>query len=549
MSYEVIEADVLEWAKNYTGPKFHALFCDPPYHLASIVKRYGKNGSAEASGDVYNRSTKGFMGKEWDGGDIAFRSETWSAIAEHLYPGAFLIAFSGSKGWHRQAVAMEDAGLIAHTTLFLWAQSQGFPKATRIDTQVDKNAGIEREVVGKIQGMGKQNPEWNGTAQGRKANSFKSEFDATVPATDLAQAWEGHRYGGQAIKPAVEPILIFQKPYSGRPVDSITATGAGALNIDGARIGTGENLNGGAYAKTGIERDDGWGMQRAGAGEYNQPNGRWPANFLLQHNPDCKLVGQREQSGYAINRFTDGAKPFGGGAGHEYETSQMGGGTENVYECVVECPVRRLNEQVGKLTSGKPGVRRKLLDSNIFGGGNGLGFEPNGEAETGVGDSGGASRFFFNSNWNAEAEERLANSDPVMYQAKAGRQERDAGLDGMPLTERRTHGEMNVDGSGNSHNTTGQKPAIGRNSHPTLKPLALCKWLATLLLPPDIYAPRRLLVPFAGSGSEMIGAIQAGWEEVIGIEREAEYVPLARARLKHWSDKLTISSLHLFSEK
>ena len=73
-----------------------------------------------------------------------------------------------------------------------------------------------------------------------------------------------------------------------------------------------------------------------------------------------------------------------------------------------------------------------------------------------------------------------------------------------------------------------------RNSHPTIKPIALTRWLATLLLPPKEYAPRRLLVPFAGVGSEMIGAMQAGWEEIVGIELSEEYCEIGRARLAYW---------------
>lgn len=74
-----------------------------------------------------------------------------------------------------------------------------------------------------------------------------------------------------------------------------------------------------------------------------------------------------------------------------------------------------------------------------------------------------------------------------------------------------------------------------RNPHPTVKPIALCRWLATLLLPPPEYAPRRILVPFAGSGSEMIAAMLAGWEEIVGVELKQEYVDIAEARLAHWA--------------
>ena len=73
-----------------------------------------------------------------------------------------------------------------------------------------------------------------------------------------------------------------------------------------------------------------------------------------------------------------------------------------------------------------------------------------------------------------------------------------------------------------------------RNAHPTVKPISLTRWLATLLLPPDAYAPRRILIPFAGVASEMIGAWQAGWEQIVGVEMDEEYVRIGKARLKYW---------------
>jgi site-specific DNA-methyltransferase (adenine-specific) len=102
----MIQADVLSWCKSYEGDKFHALLCDPPYEL-------------------------GFMGRSWDKTGIAFQPSTWAALAEHLHDGAFIMAFASSRGWHRQAVAMEDAGLIMHPSIFGWAYGSGFPKATR----------------------------------------------------------------------------------------------------------------------------------------------------------------------------------------------------------------------------------------------------------------------------------------------------------------------------------------------------------------------------------------------------------------------------------
>jgi hypothetical protein len=84
---------------------------------------------------------------------------------------------------------------------------------------------------------------------------------------------------------------------------------------------------------------------------------------------------------------------------------------------------------------------------------------------------------------------------------------------------------------------TNKRPSqtLGRNSHPTVKPIALTRWLATLLLPPPEYAPRRLLVPFGGVMSEAIGGILAGWDEVTAIEMEAEYIPIGEARCRFWT--------------
>lgn len=281
--FRLLRGDILSFCRHYQGEPFHALFCDPPYHLTSIVERFGKPGSAPAKeGDdgLFQRASRGFMGKEWDGGDIAFRPETWEAIGNLLYPGAFGMAFGGSRTAHRMAVAIEDAGFIIHPMMG-WAYASGFPKATRV--------------------------------KGRK------EF-------------EGHRYGTQALKPALEPIIVFQKPYEGRPIDNIVESGAGALNIDAGRIGVDKDIDD-MLRKTerGKRQSETWEQGSGFKNEKNEltgvrPEGRWPANFLLTHSPECEIIGYKDQEPYQINRFTDGAKPFGDGAGHEFETEKIEGG-------------------------------------------------------------------------------------------------------------------------------------------------------------------------------------------------------------------------------
>lgn len=152
----------------------------------------------------------------------------------------------------------------------------------------------------------------------------------------------------------------------------------------------------------------------------------------------------------------------------------------------------------------------------------------------GYSDSGGASRFFF------RVSDQIDEADPVFYCAKASRGERDAGLESFDLRDigigqDRPSGDFNQRLKPPGRENI--QPVKARNPHPTVKPLSLTQYLATLLLPPPEYAPRRIFVPFAGVGSEQIGAFLAGWEEVEGVELTEEYIPINRARLEYWQNR------------
>ena len=463
MSWTINNQDVLEWAAEYDGPKFHALLCDPPYHLYEprTKRPAGEwNGTRE---DPFQRvKGGGFMGKKWDGGDVSFQPETWAALAEHLHPGAFGMAFGGSRTWHRIAVAIEDAGLRIHPTIFCWATGQSFPKATRIGRNGDH------------------------------------------------PAFEGHRYGLQALKPAIEPIIVFQKPYEGKPVDCITETGAGALWIDGGRIGIVSGDKRGEGGRNHMPQANS-AIFGGAVGSKMLPEGvgRWPSNFVLVHDPECRRVGTKRVKAGVWGAAQNTQCGSGGtmGNGWAQRPSNDPGiadadGLETVdeWDCTPTCPVRRLGEQSGE-QSGGSAIRRN--HKNPYGSKRTWSVsETPAQNTVGYTDTGTAARFFHQSDWSYEVAEQIAASDPVRYQAKAARKERDAGLE-------------------------------GRNIHPTCKPIKLIEYLATLLLPPDIY-DRRILVPFCGVSSEMIGCGLAGWEHVEGIEGEAEYCDIGEARLAHW---------------
>ena len=134
------------------GKQIDSVVTDPPYHLTSIVERYGKEGSAPAKDKdgLYQRQARGFMGKEWDGGDIAFRTDTWKLAYDLLKPGGYLLAFSASRNYHRMAVAIEDAGFEIRDQI-MWIYGSGFPKSLNIGKAIDKKLGNEREVIGTIE--------------------------------------------------------------------------------------------------------------------------------------------------------------------------------------------------------------------------------------------------------------------------------------------------------------------------------------------------------------------------------------------------------------
>ena len=503
--YEVVHSDVIKWAQDYTGEPFMACLCDPPYSLGD-----GK---------------RGFMNKAWDN-DIAFQPATWAALAQHLHPGGFLMAFGGSRGFHRLACAIEDAGFVIQPTIG-WLQGQGFPKATHIDTQIDKAAGAEREVVGKStrHGGGTNHIYDVGMGDGNVP-------DITAAATDLARAWEGHRYGGQAMKPALEFVIVAQKPWNDPRLDCIVQTGAGALNIDGGRIAHSEKCR--MMKAQPLERER---FYRQG-GRFEdtlelKPSGRWPSNFALCHTPACVHVGTRRIK--AITGTRAGSPDVGMFKGEIRGSGEKTGygdvdGQETIanWECAPGCPVAALGAQSGELKSGKmpAGTPRK----------NAMGYQgamPDKTLNATIGDKGTAARFFHQADWSYEVAERLANSDAIRYQSKAAKREREAGLIGVFAC---------VDCGGldttTHENKKGKTVTCRRNDHNTVKPIALAQWLATLLLPPDIYAPRRLLIPFGGVASEGIGALMAGWEEITVVEQNGTFCHIARARLDWWMEQV-----------
>lgn len=133
------------------SPLFHSIVTDPPYDLVSVVKRFGGKNAAPAkfgTDGAFQRQSAGFMGKQWDGTGVAFDPLTWSLAYDCLLPGGYLLAFGGTRTYHRMACAIEDAGFEIRDCV-MWLYGTGFPKSHDVSKGIDKAAGAVREVVGK----------------------------------------------------------------------------------------------------------------------------------------------------------------------------------------------------------------------------------------------------------------------------------------------------------------------------------------------------------------------------------------------------------------
>ena len=235
------------------GKQVDSVVTDPPYHLTSITERYGKEGSAPAKDrdGLYQRQAKGFMGKEWDGGDIAFCKETWELAYKLLKPGGHLLAFSASRNYHRMAVAIEDAGFEIRDQI-MWIYGSGFPKSLNIGKGIDKKQGNDREVVGTIERGSVEDAIAKGvgyTADPANQNNKAIFGYGTETVTKGNSEYEGW---GTALKPAHEPIVMARKPLSESSiVGNVLKHGTGTINIDASRVQYADENDRSGWHKTG----------------------------------------------------------------------------------------------------------------------------------------------------------------------------------------------------------------------------------------------------------------------------------------------------------
>ena len=474
----ILKGDCLDTLKTLPDCSIDSIVTDPPYEL-------------------------GFMGKSWDASGIAYNAEMWRECLRVLKPGGHLLAFSGSRTYHRMTVAIEDAGFEIRDQI-MWLYGSGFPKSLDVSKAIDKAAGAKREVVGSSD---------NGIAGGtgkhagqEKSYRFAGEFDITAPATDEAKKWQGW---GTALKPSHEPVVVARKPVIGTVANNVLTYGTGALNIDGTRVGNEVRKNN--INDFSNQHGNQWGNGEpiAKLGE-SEVVGRWPANTILTHSPECVQIGTRTKQMATNTDFTTEKQADGWGTNRAITTP-----TEiqsDVWECVEGCPVLDLDEQSGIRPGGVFPAVRGRSEIGAFGAGGTHKDKPN-QART-MGDSGGASRYFTNTGYDD------IDFPPFIYQAKASTRERNAGLG--DLETKQTVGGGGLTEAGDKF---GSIKAPAKNFHPTVKPVSLMRHLVRLVT----LQGGLVLDPFLGSGTTAVAAVLENCQWV-GCELTEDYWGIIEGR-------------------
>jgi len=267
--------DCIEQMRQLPDNSVDSIVTDPPYEL-------------------------GFMGKSWDSTGIAYSVKMWDEALRVLKPGGHLLAFSGSRTYHRMAVAIEDAGFEIRDQI-MWVYGSGFPKSMDVSKAIDKQAGVERERVDYVGGIASGQNNYGGNGSVHVGTKVGNEA-----ITDKAKQWAGW---GTALKPAHEPIVLARKPLIGTVATNVIIHGTGAINIDGSRVGDEVRTYGGMSAnqpEVGTFRDDNWVPKDIEV----TVAGRFPANFI--HDGSDEVVELFPDTGKSPNTYVRNVGTFEG---------------------------------------------------------------------------------------------------------------------------------------------------------------------------------------------------------------------------------------------
>lgn len=539
----ILEGDCLDVLPRLEAASCDSLVTDPPAGIGFMGVAWDtfkdrsngdpKSGDSwDAVGGNHHPESNADKARTLRAEGARFRSWLSSVLTECyrvLKPGAHALVWALPRTNHWTGTAIEEAGFEVRDVI-THHFGTGFPKSLDVSKAIDKQAGAARRVVGYKPGVGGENindvvreaptirkTEDDGArglgAYGVGVKQTRVLVPITEPATADAKAWEGW---GTALKPATEFWFLARKPVDGTVAANVLEHGTGALNIGACRIpfadATDETeskaKNQHADNNGGARRNRVYGEDARPRENYDAP-GRWPANLVLSHSPTCRPIGRKAVPANGHYPKNTGNKsmwsgPGGGLDGREREERAIREETVEAFECAPDCPVAFLDSQSGVKRAGGHPTRRGASANRVAYGPYAGGVNE----QVGVTDTfGTASRFF--------------------YVAKPTRRERDLGLRGEKLCVADAYAAHRGRRMSEPSRIDGKPPALGRNTHPTVKPIQLMRYLTRLVTPPGGV----VLDPFAGSGTTGCAAVLEGFE-FVGIERETAYARIARRRIK-----------------
>jgi DNA modification methylase len=494
-TWEVRHGDCRDVMRSLPADSVDAIVSDPPYGLA-------------------------FMGKEWDHGVPGV--EFWTEALRVAKPGAHLVAFGGTRTFHRLAVAIEDAGWEIRDCLS-WLYGSGFPKSLDVGKAIDKvngetdrlhrftawmrTTGLKaKDIDVALRVAGLISPTSNFAVHyfndGQPAIPTKTMWSVVRPLCGDVPEWvdqlvERHE---------AEREVVGEKASTALAVAPGQNTDRPPVNLDITRPAT-----------DAAKQWDGWGTALKPAWEPIVL-ARKPLVGTVAANVTQYGTGGINVDGCRIGTDAGWSYPNGrGGKGWHGRESLSRNLTEPMQSTAGRWPANVcLDEDAAAMLDAQTGISKSVRSNRggvskneVYGE-----FANASRYECGYADSGGASRFF--------------------YTAKASRREREAGLDGMP--ERMiavSNGAQAAADRGEQYGegTIGMnRPKHTTNVHPTVKPIALMRWLCRLVTPPG----GLVLDPFNGSGSTGCAAVLEGFR-YLGAELDADYVEIARKRIAHWA--------------
>lgn len=301
-NYKLYEGNMLDMLEVIEPNSIDAIVTDPPYEL-------------------------NFMNKGWDNSGIAFQKETWEKCLKVLKPGGYLLAFGGSRTFHRIACAIEDAGFEIRDTI-MWLYGSGFPKSMNIGLAIDTKNGVESLDTGIASPNARPNSTKDNTLM--RHGMVGKDFNIKKAQNE----WDGW---GTQLKPAYESITLARKPCEGTCVDNVMKYGVGGINIDECRVPTDDVLtHGGNLGVNSGDTRTGKALGMFQEGTLNtfeqNPNGRFPANVILTYDetdyeevcggmPYTKSTGGSGEAS-VVNNFKN---TYNGGWKPDKDAAHLGG--------------------------------------------------------------------------------------------------------------------------------------------------------------------------------------------------------------------------------